>query len=319
VPAGEAVAPPVCETDGMYRRATAIGLILGQLVLATSGCMSVRAAGTRESRGAGGGVAVTVFANDSARRANTPGPTGVLGELQRHEGDRWVTVFRSLDPSWAVAGLPPGGYRVRFPARLDDAGDIVRLSGDAKSVTVQEGRITDVHAILEHVPTALVVVGVVTVVVAAVLISKYLSDHDLPAPPPPPPELVEAMFYISIDLASGPEWQGVGDRQPPQVTSHFPASGALVAVRRPKVILAISEPLRSGEVETKAVSVLGEASGLIPGIVSYDAQQWWIVWEPQQDLPGGDTFHVTLAADAAEDLSGNELAAPASFAFRTAR
>jgi len=54
-------------------------------------------------------------------------------------------------------------------------------------------------------------------------------------------------------------------------------------------------------------------------VVSYDPQHWWVVWEPGQDLPGGDTFHVTLAADALQDLAGNELTQPVSFSFSTAR
>lgn len=301
------------------RRVLAVVLVLGQVVLGLSSCLSVRAAGDRKAEGTGGGVAVAVFADDAARRAGKVGPDGVVGELERRDGRRWVTVFRSLEPSWAVAGLPAGKYRVRFPARLDQSGHVVRLSDNATTVKVKEGRISDVHATLEHVPTALVVVGVVTVVVAAVLISKYLSDHDLPEPPLPPPDVVEAIFYLTLDLSTGPGWYGVGDRLPPQVTSHFPADRALVAARRPRVIFSLSEPLRPGELEGRGVTVLGEESGLVPGVVSYDAEHWWVVWEPRQDLPGGDTFHVTLAADALEDLAGNELSGPVSFSFSTAR
>jgi len=301
------------------RRPLALLLVLGQVALGLSSCLSVRPAGEREVEGRGGGVAVAVFPDDAARRAGTVGPGGVVGELQRRTGTRWETVFRSLEPAWAVAGLPAGTYRVRFPARLDDAGHVVRLGDNARTVRVREGRISDVHATLEHVPTALVVVGVVTVVVAAVLISKYLDDHDLPEPPLPPPDVLEAIFYVTLDLSTAPDWTGVADRLPPQVTSHFPAEGALVAARRPRVVLALSEPLAVGELEGRGVTVLGEASGLIRGVVSADAEHWWVVWEPQQDLPRGDTFHVTLEADALEDLAGNELAAPVSFSFATAR
>ncbi len=92
-----------------------------------------------------------------------------------------------------------------------------------------------------------------------------------------------------------------------------------MAARRPRVILSFSEPLRPQDVKPDGVTVLGEASGLVPGQVSYDVKNWWVVWQPQADLTPGDTFHVTLAKDAVEDLAGNEPAAPTTFTFRTAR
>jgi Bacterial Ig-like domain len=301
------------------RRSVAALLVLGQLTLWLPGCVSVRATGSRESGEAAGGVAVQVFADDAGRRARRPGPQGVLGELERKEDGRWKPVFRSLDPTWTVAGLPAATYRVRFPARLDEAGNVVRLRDEGTELKVRDGRITEAEAILDHVSPALVVVGVVTVVVAAVLLAQYLENHDLPHPPPPPPELVNAIFYVSLDVAATPGWSGVADRLPPAVTSTFPAAGAVVAARRPRLIFAISEPLKPEELEAKGVTVLGEASGLVPGQVSYDSEHWWVVWEPGGDLSTGDTFHATLAAGAVEDLAGNELAKPVSFSFRTAR
>ena len=53
--------------------------------------------------------------------------------------------------------------------------------------------------------------------------------------------------------------------------------------------------------------------------MSYDAENWWVVWQPAVDLAPGDTFHVTLAKDAAEDPAGHDLTTPVSFTFRTAR
>lgn len=293
-------------------------VLTGAQLLWASGCMSVHATGSRPAEGSGGGVAVQVFADDAARRAGRPGPAGVLGELERQQGKEWVPVFRSLDPAWAAAGLPPGRYRLRFPARLDDAGNVVRLDERGKVIDVKRGAITEVQTTLEHMPAALVVVGVVTVVVAAVLLADWLQDHDLPLPPPPPPELLDAVFYVSIDLASAASWSGVSDQSPPAVTSHFPADGAVVAARRPRVVLSLSEPLNPTELEAGGVTVLGEASGLVPGQVSCDAERWWVVWQPQADLRAGDSFHVTMAADAVEDQAGNELTAPVSFAFSTA-
>ncbi len=297
------------------RRALAAALAVALM----PGCLSVQMAGTRDSGGEGGGIALEVYENDRAHRQAELGPTGVVSELERLEDRDWVPVFRSLEPAWVVAGLPAGRYRVRFPARLDEAGNVVRLDGGAQTVNVRDGRVTEVHAILEHIPPLLVAVGVVTVVVAAVLISKYLSEHDLPDPPVPPPGVVEAIFVLRLDLPVAAGWRPVSDREAPLMTSHFPAEGALVAARRPKIVLAFSEALAPEEVEARGVSVLGERSGLVEGNLSYDAAYWWLVWEPSRDLDPGDVLHVTVAADAVEDLAGNELAGPVTFTFATAR
>ncbi len=186
----------------MPRRALAALLVVGQLTLMLTGCMSVQTTGTHPAQGPGGGVAVQVFADDSARRAGRPGPDGILGEVDRRAGGGWMPVFRSLNPAWTVVGLPPGAYRVRFPARLDEAGNVVRLSDKATTVQVRDGAITDVRAVLDHVSTGLVVLGVVTVVAIAVILTKETRDHGLPLPPPPPPELLDAVFYVSVNVAA---------------------------------------------------------------------------------------------------------------------
>jgi hypothetical protein len=300
------------------KRCVAVVLVLGQVVLSLAGCVSVDTTGTRPAEGPGGGVAVRVFADDAARKAGKVGPAGILGELDRREGQGWVPVFRSLDPAWTVAGLPPGKYRLRFPARLDDAGNIVRMDEQTELVRVKEGMIVETQVILEHVDRALVVAGVVVAVVAAVVVSDYLDDHGLPDVPLPPPEVVEAAFFITMDVLAATTWSGVGDPLPPTVTSHFPATDALVAARRPRIIFALSEPLQPDEVEGQAVTVLAERGGLIAGDSSYDAENWWVVWTPREDLPAGDSIRVTLAAEALEDRAGNELEEAASFGFRTA-
>jgi len=302
----------------MVRRAIAVLLALGQLTLTLSGCVSVKTVGSRAGRGPGGGVALTVFADDAAHQAGRPSPAGIMGELDRREGAGWAPVFRSLDPVWTVAGLPPGRYRIRLPARLDGSGNVVRMADHAAELDVAEGRVTEVRAVLDHISPALVVVGVITVVVAAVLLSDYIHEHGLPPPPPLPPGLAEAVFYVSLDLIAAPGWTGAGDRLPPSVTSHFPASGAIVAARRPRVLFALSEPLRPQGLSPEAVTVLGEKSGLLPGQVSYDAEHWLVAWRPLADLAPGDTFHVTLAQDAVEDTAGKELEAAVSFTFATA-
>ena len=308
----------MCDTSAVARRAIAVLLVVSQLVLLQSGCLSVQATRSAGPPGPDGGVSVRVYADDSARRARRPGPQGIFSELDRKEQGRWVPRFRSIDPSWAVAGLPAGAYRLRFPARLDEGGNVVRLSGDTTALQVEDGKVTEVQAVLEHISPALVILGVITVVVVAVLLVDWLKDHDLPEPPLPPPEVVEAIYYVTVNLGGGAGWQGVSDPHPPAVTSHFPAAGAIVAARRPRAIFAMSEALQPGELEADGITVLGEATGIVAGQVSYDGEHWWVVWEPREDMARGDTFHVTLAADAVEDRSGNELTAPVTFVFRSA-
>lgn len=304
---------------GRPRPATAGLVLVAQLLWVAGGCVSVKTTSTRQAEGGGGGVAVAIYASDAARRARTLAPGGLFGELERRTARGWQPVFRSLNASWAVVGLPPGTYRVRFTARLNEAGDVERLARPPeRTFRVREGRITDVQVTLSHVPAALVAAGVVTVVAVAVLLAKYLDEHDLPTPPPPPPELVEAALYVSLELAQWAAWSEVGDRRGPLVTSHFPARGAVVAARRPRLVFALSEPLAPNSLSGDAVTVLGASSGLIAGVVSYDADHWWVTWRPQGDLVPGETYHVTLAAEALRDAAGNRALRPVSFTFRTA-
>lgn len=281
------------------------------LLIELSSCLSVRT--TREQAATPeAGVAVVVFADDAARRAGHPGPEAILSELERREQGRWQPVFRSLAPRWVVTGLPPGAYRLRFPARLDETGRIAPLPERPKKLKLAAGELTKVEAVLEHVPVGLVVVGVVVVAVAAIALSKWAKEHELPEPPLPPPELLDLAFHVTLDLATGP-WPAP-DRAAPVVTSHFPSAGAQVPPGKLRVIFAFSEPLNPYSLDPSKVRVLGESSGLVPGLASYDAARWWVVWESQQEI-SREKVHVTLDQGAVEDLSGNDLAAPTSFAF----
>lgn len=276
----------------------------------------------RHGSGASGGIALQVFADDHARRAKTPGPRGVFIELERQEGKSFTPVFRSLEPAWSVMGLPPGEYRLRFPARLDETGAVVTLDEAPRMVKVRPGEVTEISTVLSHVNTGLVVAGVV----AAVALAIFLSDHDLPLPPlpplPPPPDVLDAVFWVSLDAATPPygppgEWVPAGPARRPVVTSHFPPDGARLSADRVRITFALSSPLEGSTLHSDGIAVLGEESGLLPGHTSYDGDRWWLVWEGDEDLPRDETFHVTLAADAVEDANGNELPAPVSFGFTT--
>jgi hypothetical protein len=243
-----------------------------------------------------------------------------LSQLERHENGAWRPVFRSLDPAWTVLGLEPGRYRLRFPARLDDSGHVVRIDEEARALRVRRGEVTEVEAVLEHVSKPLVVAGVAAAVVAAILIHDWLADHDLPLPPLPSPELAELVFYVAVDFSAPPEWHGVGPGHPPVVTSHFPEDGALVAAARLRPSFALSTPLAArgpSRIDADAITVLGEASGLLEGTTAYDEERWLLYWEPAADLPRGEVFHVTLAAEGVADAGGRELPTAVSFSFRT--
>jgi hypothetical protein len=266
-----------------------------------------------------GGVQVTVFADDDDREAGVVGPRFVHGDLERREGNRWVPVFKALSPTWTVVDLPPGRYRVRFTAQLDSEGNATALDDEGREFRVKQGKVTEVETTLSHFPTGLVVAGVVTAVVAAVLLDDWFDDLDLPTPPLPTPILADAIFHLTIDLAAfHAEAPGRPDLGP-AVTSHFPEDGAVVAAGTVRVLFAFSEPLNARDLEASAITVVAEQAGLIPGVVAYDPERWWLTWDAEGNLPRGDVFHATLAPGTFEDLGGNETSDPVTFTFQTTR
>jgi hypothetical protein len=302
---------------GIVRR-TVAGLVAMALL---AGCATVRVAGRHPAAapGDGGGVRVRVFADDDARKAGRVLDGSLSGALERHDGKAWTPLFRSLDPSWTVAGLAHGRYRVRFDAALDATGEAKGLEHPVtEAVEVRDGEIVEVEVILDHVSPAMVAAGAAAVVVAAVLLHEWLDDVDLPTPPPPPAWLVDTVFWVTLDVATTPStW--MPRVRAPQVTSHFPRSDDLVAAPRVRVVFALSEPIDPDSLAEDAVQV-GTADGtLLRGTVAWDARRWWVTWTPAEDLPRAETLTATLAAEGLTDPQGNLLAASASFRFRTAR
>lgn len=285
----------------------------------TVGCVSVKTTGTQPARGEGGGLQVSVFPDDEARKARIPGPREVASELARHENGRWIPIFKSLSPSWAVTDLPPGKYRVHFTSVLDETGQPRALDSRPKTLRIRKGEVTQVETTLEHVSKGWIVAGVFTAVVAAVLLADALDD--LPVPPLPSPELVELAVVatdITLEIAAAEAWSHEGPvARAPIVTSHFPEDGALVAARHLRVVFAVSEPLAPGVLFPEAVTVEAEQAGFVAGTVSYDPENWWIVWEPEAELPRGDVLHVFLDGRALRDFHGNEAADSARFSFET--
>ena len=301
-------------------RATALSLVL----LLTGACFSVqtRQKPTSEARSGSGGIALRVYGDDDARKAGQPGPRGLFVELERKAGKEWEPVFRSLEPGWSVMGLAPGTYRLNFPFRLDDQGREMALDERPRKVRVRAGEVTEVDAVLEHVDKGLIVVGVIAAVVAAVLLDDWLGDHDLPTPPlpPPPHEVLDAVFWVSLDLATTPfePWSPVGPSRAPQVTSHFPPDDALVATRFLRVNFTLSEPIDAARFAENCVELSGNRSGFLPGRARYDADRWWIVWESDDELPRDETIRATLYADCVANAHGLTLVTDDLLTFHTA-
>jgi len=294
--------------------------LLSTLVaLSTLACTSIRTVDPAPFDGEGGALQVRVFADDDAREAGSVLSASLVGELERRgERRQWTPVFRSLEPSWTVAGLQPGRYRVTFSERLDERGEVEGLERRiAKEVEVVEGEVARVEVVLDHVSPAMIAAGAVGIVVAAVLLHELLDDLDLPTPPAPPAWALETAFWVTLDLAAAPDpW--VERTRGPQVTSTFPEPDDLVAAARPRLVFSLSEPLDPSTVGPDAVEVRTAEGEPLAGRVEYDARRWWLVWEPAEDLPRGARIEATLAAELA-GRNGEPLAPSPPLVFTTAR
>lgn len=286
---------------------------LGGLLVA--GCVSVRTLDPVPLADGGAGVELRVFASDSARRAGVPSPRHVESLLEQRIEGEWVPVFRSLDPAWRVDDLEPGRYRLSLPSVLDPEGRPVPIEDARTAFRVRSGELARVEGNLDHVPRAAITAGVVGAVIAGVVLHDWIEDLDLPDPPH---ELLDAAFHVTVELAI---WSGVARgpgpaiERPPVVTSVFPEADALVAAPWVRIVLAFSEPLAA--VEPDAVRVVADETGELAGRASWDPEHWWLVWEPAEDLPRGETIRFELDPDGVRDRAGNALAAPVESSFRT--
>jgi len=301
----------------MRRPPAPVAALLAALLLA--GCATVREAGRSPIEGDGGAIRVAVYADDDTRAAGRLLGEPIAGVLERRVRSSWQPVFRSLEPSWAVAGLEPGRYRVRFDLTLDEGGQPEDLERPVRrEVTVHAGEAVDVELLLDHVSTGMVVAGVAAVVVAAILLDEWLDDLDLPRPPLPPPSWgLDVAFWVTLESQEAPRaW--TPSRGAPQITSHFPRAGSTVDADRARVIFVVSEPIDAKLLVDGDVVVTTDEGLEIPGRLRWDAAQWWLVWEPEAELPRGQRFHVALRAEAIADATGLRLAGSTGFEFDTA-
>lgn len=282
------------------------------------GCVSAREAGRHPGQDPeSGGVQVAVFADDEARDAGTTLAEPVSGVLERREGRDWIPLFRSLESSWAIAGLEPGRYRVRFDSRLDDRGQPDALERPlVEEVRVAGGEVVDVEVVLDHVSPAMVAAGAAAVIVAAVLLHEWLGDLDLPTPPPPPAWALDAAFWITVDLAAQPHSWIPRDRAP-QVTSHFPRQDERIAAARVRVVFALSEAIDPGRGIADAIRVTTAEGRVLSGRVGWVEESWWLTWEPDEDLPRDSVIRVSLLPESVVDRVGAPIRQAVSFSFRT--
>jgi hypothetical protein len=283
-------------------------------------CASIHEAGRTPIGGERGAVRVAVFADDNARAAGRLLGEPIAGELEQRRGGEWRPVFRTLEASWAVAGLEPGRYRVRFDRRLDATGAPEDLERPVRQTfAVRAGEAVDVELILDHVSPGVVAAGVVAAVVAAVVLHEWLDDHGLPHPPPPPRWALDAAFWISLDVAArpGPVW--VPNVPAVQVTSHFQRAGEVVAPERVRVVFVLSEAIEGERLGDDAVVVTAEDGRGIPGRTRWDVREWWLVWEPFEPLPPGRRLRAEVAVDRFAAATGRDLAGATGFEFETAR
>ena len=50
-------------------------------------------------------------------------------------------------------------------------------------------------------------------------------------------------------------------------------------------IFVLSEPIDADSVEATKIQALSETEGLLVGNVSYDTQNWWLIWTPRETCP----------------------------------
>src|SRR5690606_18905634 len=128
----------------------------------------------------------------------------------------------------------------------------------------------------------------------------------------------DVVTHVVIDLALAPRDVARGPYGPgPVVSGHFPAHGEVVAAGDLEVVFSLAQPVELARLASGGATVTSSTGEAISGYLQYDAERWWLVWRPDAPLPSRGTFHVSLAADAVEDVHGRVLARPVAFTFHT--
>jgi chitodextrinase len=117
---------------------------------------------------------------------------------------------------------------------------------------------------------------------------------------------------IQVDMASRVQ----PDQTPPTVTSTTPADGANQVGVTGKVTAKFSEPMRSSTISGSTFTLRDAANNVVPASVTYDSSTATATLTPSQALDFSTAYQAVLTSGAT-DLSGNGLAANASWSFTT--
>ena len=301
-------------------------LVAALLVFSFAGCLSTNV-NVRSDGSVGAGILVRVYADPDAVKAQRTEPSGTLVELFSLDKRGTETFLqRSLAGEWGVSQLPPGRYRLRVVAILDDGGHIreTRSGDQVTDFSVKEGETAEVRVILKKTPTGLIVVAVVTVIILAVAIAVIAGKSGNAPPLPgqvlahlPPPVLIRPIIYAP-ELWIGPV-EGSLPRErsvPPRVTSVHPEPGSVVAARRVMPALTLSQPLDEAKLGDGTILMLGSRSGMVPGTTT--VHRGLLRFDPSRDLLPGEDVTVTVRAGGVVNPDGVRLESDFSWSFRVA-
>lgn len=302
-------------------------LVASLLLFSFAGCLSTNVRVRTDGTSDGAGVLVRVFADpdaEKARRTEAPGTLVELYSLDRRGNESFLQ--RSLAGEWGVSQLPPGKYRLRVVAVLDDGGHIRETrSGDRETdFEVKAGQTAEVKIILKKTPTGLIVAASVTVVILVVALAVIMGNNDIRPPRPiavlshlPPPPLLHHVI-VAPELWIGPVAGPVHRERssPPRVTSVFPEPGSVVTARRVMPTLTLSQPLDEAKIGPETILMLGSKSGMVPGTAS--VHRGLLRFGPVRDLAPGEAVTVTVRAHGVVNPAGTRLEEDFSWSFQIA-
>lgn len=303
-------------------------LVAALLVFSFAGCLSTNVNVRSNGATDGAGVLVRVFADGDAAKARRTEAAGTLIELFSLDSRGNETFLqRSLAGEWGVSQLPPGKYRLRVVAILDEGGHIRETrSGDRETdFSVKDGQTAEVKIILKKTPTGLIVAVTVTVIIIVAALAIILGKNDITPPVPtgvlshlPPPPLVLNHIVVGPEIWFVPVGGPVPRERmsPPRVTSVLPEPGAEIATRRVTPTLTLSQPLDEGKLRHDTILMLGSKSGMVPGAAV--VHRGLLRFEPARDLVPGEDVTVTVRAHGVVNPDGGRLEEDFSWSFRIA-
>lgn len=302
-------------------------LVAALLVFSFAGCLATNVNVRSDGATDGAGVLVRVFADADAAKARRTESAGTLIELfSLDKRGNETFIQRSLAGEWGVSQLPPGKYRIRVVAVLDEGGHIRDArSGDQETdFSVKPGQTAEVKIVLKKTPTGLIVAVSATVIILVVALAIIMGKNDIRPPAPgrvlahlPPPPLLHHIVVapeLWIGPVAGPDLRE--RRSAPRVTSVFPEPGAVVTVRRVTPTLTLSQPLDETRLGPDTIRMLGSRSGLLAGAVT--VHRGLLRFAPSRDLVPGETVTVTVGSAGVVNPDGTRLEDDFSWSFKVA-